>query len=384
MRILILRAWNVVPYSATFSTIHKIGVGGTELQLLMHARAFRELGHEVEVMGVTREDVVEEGIIFKGTGGKEHLLGLLKEKYVDTDIVFTNVKDGLSELRMIMPTASIIEVCQNGPHFYNDEYIDIYAFVGYGQFAYYTAKFKKYRHKFMMLPNIPPYYKMYSKSESVAKEDQIIWIGSVNKQGFRRWAKAMQEIMRWNETIKWVICCPSYDQTTNSRLPSALFNIDLPFERIAFKSMPLSELALEIKRSRIVLASLGGEDGPVSYLDGHALGVPVLCGNDIYGKFYNPEGIGLRCTTVSECVKAIKFLLENPDICETMGKMGIKWIMNNTTENHQEACIEQIISYVMLKRRFNIPEKSSIQSDKKFSLRFWLERAEIRLSKIFG
>lgn len=383
MRVLILRAWEVLPYAATFSTIEQIGVGGTELQLLQHARALQRMGHEVTVFGVTKDDRVEENIIFKGTAGKDHCLELLTHKYKDTHVIFLNIIEDLSRLKAVLPKAIIIETCQNGPHFINDSYIDIYAFVGFGQFAYYSAQFKRYRPKFMMLPNVPLWNTVYSNLTVMSERDQIIWVGSVNKQGFRRWAKAMQVILQRNNTIKWVICVPSYDLVTGGKRPKAFSGINLPYSRIEFKNLLSRDLALEIAQSKIVLSSLGGEDGPVSYLDGHAGGVPVLCGDDIYGKFSNPEGTGLRCTTVRDCINAIEFLLERPELRRQMGKMGRRWIANNFTEDHQYSYMQQIMAYARLKQSYVFPAKTGSQSDKKFPITFWLERLEIKIFNYF-
>src|SRR5689334_32826 len=136
MRVLILRAWDVLPYAVTFSMVEKTGAGGTELQLLQHARALQHLGHEVTVLGVTRDDQVQENVHFKGVTGRVHLIELLKKKYQDSDVIFVNVTEDLSRLKAILPKAIIVQVCQNGPDFSNDSYVDVYAFVGYGQFAY--------------------------------------------------------------------------------------------------------------------------------------------------------------------------------------------------------------------------------------------------------
>jgi glycosyltransferase involved in cell wall biosynthesis len=379
-----LRGWEVLPYFATFLTIREKGVGGTELQLLLHARALRDLGHNVTVVGVTMYDTVEEEILFQGSKGKQNLLEVLKENHRDTDVVFTNVAVGLSDLMAVLPKAKIVQVCQNGPCFDADKYIDLYAFVGHGQFCYYAVKFKKYRQKFMMLPNVPPWHTLYSGIEDVTKKDQIIWVGSFSKQGLRRWAKAMKTIMTRYKTLKWVLCGPSYDTEHGSRLLDAFLGIDLPIDRLTFKNLTLPELALEIKRSKIMLASLGGEDGPVSYLEGHAVGVPVLCGDDIIGKHNNPEGLGLRCTTTSECEEAIEFLLANPEVCQAMGVMGRKWIIENMTEKQQKGYIEQLLAYLSIKSNCTLPAKHSLQSDSKFSLRYWLERLEIKVQKRFG
>jgi len=383
MRVLMLRGWNVLPYAATFSTLSEKGVGGTELQLLHHARALSRMGHVVTVFGVTPLDKVEENVSFIGVSGRDHVLKLLADKYQHTDVIFVNVKTELSRLKSVLPRALVVEVCQNGPHFACDAYIDLYAFVGLGQFAYYSTKFKQYRHKFVSLPSVPPWNEVYSKFTQQGKSDQIIWVGSVQKQGFRRWAKAMQIILERHTLIKWVLCVPSYDVISGDAMPSACSGIKLPASRIEFINLPIRELAAEIARSKILLASLGGEDGPVSYLDGHASGVPVLCGDDIYGKFYNPEGLGLRCTTVSDCVSAIEFLIAHPDVGKQMGAMGRKWIAGNFTEDHQYSCIEQIMSYVQLRQHHVFPAKKSFQSDKKFSLAYWRERLEIKISKYF-
>lgn len=380
MHVLMLRSWDVIPYSATYSSIPRVGVGGTEFQLLSHAGILRELGHEVTVLGVTREDVTENGVFFCGTGGKNHSVELLKSKYRNVDAVFVNIKTGLSELRTHLPNAHIVEVCQNGPHFENDKYIDIYAFVGYGQFAYYNAAFRAYRNKFMMLPSVPPLRSIYDAIGNVVEKNQIIWVGSYEKQGLRRWGKAMRHIFEKDPDLRWVLCGPSYGSRDGSRLPSSLLGLGLPRERLDFMNLPLAELAREIKSSKILLASLGGEDGPVSYLDGHALGVPVLCSDDIYGKYYNPEGTGLRCTNASDCLAALEFLLDHPDARNKMGEMGKKWIDNSFREERQAVYIEQIMEYVNLKRRFPFPEKSSVQSDRKFPIGFWMERLEIKLA----
>lgn len=380
MQVLMLRVWDVLPYAATFSVAEQKGVGGTELQLLMHARALKKLGHEVIVFGVTREDVIQEGVLFRGTRGKEHLLELLADEYQTADVVFVNTSAGLPRLRAVLPKAIIIEVCQNGPHFENDASIDIYAFVGLGQFAHYSSKYRKHRSKFMLLPNVPQWNSIYSKLSRSPSLDQIVWVGSVQKQGLRRWAKAMKLVMDRYKTVRWMLCSPSYDVATRDGFPVAFAGIDLQMSRIEFKNLPLLELAGEIARSKILLVSLGGEDGPVSYLDGHAAGVPVLSGDDICGKFFNPEGTGLRCSTVSDCVNAIEFLFENPEVRKKMGDMGRKLVANNFTEDNQNSALEQLMAYVELKRDQSFPIKNSVQSDEKFSATFWRERLEIKIS----
>ena len=385
MKVLMFREWQALPYAARFSTIEEEGVGGTELQLLLHARALRKLGCEVTVVGVSPYTVLEEGVLFLGsTVSKAELLQTLKQEHAETDVVFTNTWEDLAVLKEALPKAKYIQVCQNGPHFEADAHIDMYAFVGTGQISYYATKFKKYRHKFMLLLNVPPLETIYSKIEDEKKRDQIIWVGSMNKQGFRQWAWAMSHVLKAYPTLRWVLCVPSYDLPSMSGRLTPFSGIDLPLDRCEWKNLTLFDLAQEIQRSQILLASLGGEDGPVSYLDGHALGVPVLCADDIIGKFSNPEGTGIRCTTVAECVKAVEFLLINPQAGVLMGAAGKKWLQSNLTEQHQQQCLELILSYVKLQQEYRLPQKCSVQSDKKFPFRYWLERAAIKCSKNFN
>jgi len=230
-----------------------------------------------------------------------------------------------------------------------------------------------------LLPSVPPFESVYSKIPNAEKSEQITWVGSINKQGLRRWALAMQDIMEKYKNIQWLLCVPSYDRPSESDLPFILRKLKLQADRIRLKNLSLEELAVEIKKSKILLCSLGGEDGPVSYLDGHALGVPVLCGDDIYGKYYNPEGTGLRCTNVKECFAAIDYILGKPEIAYEMGINGVKWIEENLTEKHQENYLRQIISFLQMIKSNNLPLKSNIQSDKKFNYRFFQERLQIKL-----
>lgn len=381
MRVVILRAWTPLPRGAVFSDLRLTGVGGTEFQLLQHARGLRLLGHDVSVVGVTKHDVFEEEVEFKGCSGKAEALELLATKYKDADVVLLNVVEDVSTLRAALPKARLVEVCQNGPHFENDPYIDIYAMVGTGQFAYYSSRYGRYRQKFSLLTSVPSWHAIYSKLEPVDEEDQIVWVGSPNKQGFRRWVKAMRLVMaRWT-TGRWVLCIPSYDLPSSPRAHEAFVGIDLPWDRVQFKNLPALELAREIARSKMLLASLGGEDGPVSYLDGHAAGVAVLCGDDIYGQYYNPAGLGLRCTTVNECVEAIQFLLQWPELRKRMGTMGRRWIAAHFTEVQQHQQLAQLMHLIELQRESNLPLPRARQSDRKRSLRYWLERMEIKYAR---
>lgn len=380
LRILMFRSWEPLPYFATFSQLLKTGVGATESQLLLHVRALRQLGHEVRVLGVTKEDVFEEDTLFRGAADKNEIRAILAKEYANTEVVFTNVTDDAAELRSLMPKAAIVQVCQNGPRFEADRWIDVYGCVSDAQIAYYATKHKCYRHKFMLLPNVPPWHTYYESIEPAEKLNQIIWVGGFTKQGLRRYGKAVAPLLRSDPSLKWVFCGPSYTSLASGHMPSALTGLDLPQEQVTFKNLPLQELAGEICRSKVLLASLGGEDAGVAYLDGHALGVPVICGDDIFGKYANPEGMGLRCTTVKECREAIEFLLANPALAARMGQVGKQWIAESMNENRQARCLEHILCWLEIKRSANVPNKRSIQSDRKLSLRYRIERLEIKLA----
>jgi hypothetical protein len=381
LRILMFRSWSPLPHAATFSTLAAAGVGATESQLLLHARALRELGHEVVVLGVTRSDVVEEDILFQGAENEQQLGDLIGRRHAETDVVFTNVTQQIGRLRQLMPRARLVQVCQNGPHFAADSCIDVYGFIGEGQLAYYSVTARKYRHKFMMLPNVVPWYSCYASSPPQPREHQVIWVGGFTKQGLRQYGKAMIPLLERDRSLKWVLCGPSYSWLGKERRPEALADLCLPWEQLVFKNLPLPQLALEIQRSKVMLGSLGGEDCGVAYLDGHALGVPVVCGDDIIGKWGNPEGMGLRCTTAQECQEAIAFLLAHPDVCERMGQAGRRWVSETLTEKQQKRCLEDILNYLDLRSIPGFPNKQTIQSDRKRSLRYWQERLEIKIAR---
>lgn len=382
MKILYLRGWEPIPYSATFSQLKKEGVGGTELHMLSQARIMKNLGHDVTILGASKESFYEENVYFQGTSNKENSFKLLKEKYYDVDVFFVIVVNELSKLKKLLPNSSIVEVCQTGPHFENFKIIDLFAFVGYGQLAYYSVKYKKYRNRFMILPNISILYDYYNKFKDNKKLNQVIWVGNFQKQGLRKWGKAMSLLMQEDKTLKWVLCSPKYGFTSKENLPAVLKGIQLPFERLEFKNLTGEDLAEEISRSKVFLASLGTEDGPTSYLDGHALAVPVLCADDIIGKYSNPEGTGLRCTNLDECINNLRFLLNNQTLSFEFGKLGREWINNNLTIKHQIDSIKHLLDYIRLKHQYNFPIKKTLQSDKKFSKRFYLERIEIRLANL--
>jgi len=347
--------------------------------MLRHANYLVELENEVTIIGVSNVDEYENGVFFKGCATKSDVQEYLKLKFDQFDIIFINIKEDLNILKFYMPHSRIIEVCQNGPHFNNDKFIDIYAFVGYGQFAFYSVKYKRYRNKFMMLPNVSVLDHYGDEINGIEETEQIIWVGGLNKQGLRRWGNAMSKILEIYPDLIWKLCIPSYDLPKNKELPIIFSGLNLPQDRLIIQNLNSQELAKEIKKSKILLTSLGGEDGPSAYLDGHALGIPVLSADDIIGKFSNPEGTGIRCTSKKDCYNAINYLLQNKDVRIQLGKNGKKWYENNYPINLQNHLLEQIIQYLSINSDENFPRKTIIQSDRKFSIRFYLERMEIKL-----
>lgn len=379
MKIIFFRNWVHSPGFGSFSDLPVRGIGGTEFQLLLHARAFLRRGHEVVIAGITSDDREEEGATLIGAPSKDRLAERLSRSAQDADVVLINSTDDLPLLRRCAPKATFVQVCQNGPHFHRDGAIDLYAFVGPGQLAYYSARFRDYRHKFVPLFNVPPIRSVYQHIEDAPKRDQVIWVGALEKQGFRRWATAMERILAQHSSLKWIVCAPNYSRLlSGSSFPALIADLHLPKDRVHFKNLPLRELAGEIKQSKLLMASLGGEDGPVSYLDGHALGVPVLCGDDIIGLYANPPGVGIRCTTTEDCYNALHYLLTAPDLAEEMGSLGKKWV-SNYNEELQADQIDYILNLTSLMRKYGVPFKSTKQSDKKFPLRYWMERLAIKL-----
>lgn len=379
MKILMIRSWNPPEHAATFVTLEREGVGATESQLLMHSRALRAMGHEVVVFGVTRDaQVQEDDIRFEGSGDVMEAGACIQAEHGDAELVFVNITDHLDMLRSWIPRATTVQVCQNGPHFQADKWIDLYAFVGDGQFAYHSVKARRYRDKFVLLPNAVPWATCYENVPSQEQKNQVIWIGGFGKQGLRRWAKAMVPIMRQRPNLCWKLCGPSYYRVPRNCLPAEISDVRLPLDKVEAVNLPLRGLALELRQSLMLLTSLGGEDGPVSYLDGHALGVPVLCGNDIIGKFATPEGTGIRSTTVSECRRAINWVLEHPYEAAQMGALGKKFVLERYTEKHQASALERIVGVHRMNRSATLPSVRRMQSDRKFAGSYWLERLEIK------
>ncbi|HSH60326.1 MAG TPA: hypothetical protein VK988_11945 [Acidimicrobiales bacterium] len=330
------------------------------------------LGHSVSVLGVSDHPTTQEGVFFAGSIRAEDKQ--ISEKLVeDAHVIFTNVATELALLRARNPTAVTIQVCQNGPNFSAARFIDIFAMVGPGQFAYYLTRSRRHRHRIAYLPNVVPWESIYSDVAALERKEQVTWVGGWGKQGLRRWAKAMQRLLAERENLSWLLCGPSYSPVPKGYGPLEVAGISLPLERVRFANLTLHELGAELSRSRVAVASLGGEDGPAAYLDGHAFGTPVVCASDIRGYASNPLGTGLHCRSWRDCYRAVDFLLSHRGQAEVMGERGREFVVREFTERAQKAALERILSAAENIRLASF-RPSRAGSDRLYNIDFFRER----------
>ena len=90
-----------------------------------------------------------------------------------------------------------------------------------------------------------------------------------------------------------------------------------------------------------------------------------MSGNDMTYKYSNPEGTGIRVTRKQECDSAIRHLLNNPALCDDLGRRGRRLIADEYTEVNQRADLERALDYVLIKDRIgdiaNFPARSADQ-----------------------
>ena len=378
--VVMLRSWQPLAVGGTYSASAGKGLGGTDSQLLLHSAELKDLGYKVTVLGVTSETVEECGVTFQGARSAEETLKWLRGAQDRIVAIFVNPRRWIERLKDVAPGTVVVQVCQNGPFLELAKHIDIFAMASTGQMALYCVREPRHRGKFMLLPNAVAWDSVYGGLDDIAQRNQIVWVGAYEKQGLRRWGKAMSGVMQTRTELVWKLYAPCYSITDRLQRPAALAGLSLQWDRMELGNLPIDKLAVEIASSKMLLASLGGEDGGITYLDGHAAGVPVLSGDDIMAKYWNPEGTGLRCTTWQECQRAIEFVVDNPAAAATMGANGRSWVKESFSEGYQAECLRQIMSVVNMEARWRRPEKVSAQSDRKFSLRYRLERLEIKLA----
>lgn len=357
LNILLWRTWKpLYDYSATFSSLNEKSIGGTCSQLLWHARNLVGMGHSVQVLGVTKEDVKEEKVDFIGSLKRQDQEKLLRSgRIIPPDVIFLEGAFEAADLfRSSFPNVHIIHIGQNIDQYayrkaLNKEIvIDAYAFVSPGHFADYCVRYPKLRHKFFLIRNIVPWNHLYCKVTAKPVEDKILWIGAWTKKGLRQWAETMQQILKEYPSYQWVLCGPNHGSHVGG-MPSYIMNgLEMPEDRISVKSLPLSSLAEEISSARIVLVSLGNETACISALDAHAMGRPVISGNDMVFKYNNTEGTGIRVFTAAERYNAIVKLMNDHQLCDRLGAAGKEMILSDFTEINQQNDLSKVLNYVAI------------------------------------
>ncbi len=361
MNILLWRHWTpLYDPPATFSTLETRGIGGTESQLLWHAKNLVLLGHRVQVLGVSPTDLKEEGVGFVGARNQAEQERVIEAGRLGAlDAIFTEGGfEAVPFLRAHFPTVPIVHVGQNIDRAHQGKdsplslakYIDLFGFVGHGHFAEYCTRYPKLRHKFVMLPNVVPWEWIYKDIPRGPVGNKIVWVGSWSKQGLRQWALTMKTILDEHQDYEWVLCGPSYGLDDRGLPAHVLRNIDLPLKRVSVANLPLRHLAQVISQARAVVVSLGGEAGPGSVLDAHAMARPVISGNDMVYKYASPEGTGVRVYSDRDRYSALSLLIENHSLGDRIGKLGQEFVLANYVEEHQKAALKHIIEFIQLKR----------------------------------
>ena len=355
--ILLWRTWApLFDFPAVYSSLPLHSMGGTDSQLLWHARNLVELGHSVQVLGATNEDTVEHGVDFVGSSGRDDQWRLIAEGRVRCpDVVFLEgAFSAARDFRTMFPDAFIVHVGQNIDRladraaFELEQYIDCYALVGRGQLADYCVRLPNLRHKFHLLRNVVPWCWLYQDLPRSPVSDSVAWVGSWGKMGLRLWAEVMERVLGEWPTYSWTLYGPSYDRGAD-QFPAHLFHgLDLPAERILVKNVPMPQLAQELSSARVVLVSMGGETASISALDAHAVGRPALSGNDMVYKFSNPSATGIRVGTIDEAYQALVHLLRNPQLCDQLGANGQRLVLSEFTERHQRKDLERILDLLAI------------------------------------
>jgi len=359
LNILLWRNWEpLYDYPATFSALNKYSLGGTCSQLLWHARHFVQMGHGVQVLGVAKSDVVEEQVEFIGSteqSDQERLVTSGRVRFPDV-IFLEGAFAAVEWFKLVFPKAKIVHIGQNidrfgaNKAFSQERFIDLYAFVGAGQLANYCVQYPRLRHKFILIRNIVPWNWLYKQATPNPVEDHIAWVGAWGKKGLRQWAETMQRVLLEYPSYRWTLCGPCHGARMRMEIPLHILK-DLKFakDKIAIVSAPLIPLTHILSSARIVLVSLGNECGPISILDAHAMGRPVLSGNDVVYKYCNPEGTGIRVTTAKERYEALVRLIIDPELCDRLGAIGKEFVLSDYIEQNQRNDLSQALGYLRVK-----------------------------------
>jgi hypothetical protein len=161
----------------------------------------------------------------------------------------------------------------------------------------------------------------------------------------------MADILRDRPRLTWSLFGPKYG-TTEHPLPRHLTaGLILPANRMTVASLPLARMLEEISSARVVVVSLGNECGPGSVLDAHAMGRPVVSGNDMVYAFSNPYGTGLRVSTRPEAQAAVEHLLDNPYAADRLGQAGRDFVLREYHEDQQREDLREVVEFLQFDAR---------------------------------
>ena len=360
LSILLWRGWQPsFEEGLTFETVTRAGVGGTEMQMLWHAAHLVALGHRVQVIGTGPTSVVERGVEFVGARSRDAQIAAIRSGEVRRpDIVFLEGAYHAAQFfRETFPDARIVHIGQNidvgadRKAFAQQQWVDAYAFMGLGHLADYSSRYPALRGKFVLIRNALPWREFHGKVTPRAVEEKVAWVGSWNKKGLRIWCEAMAAIMRDRPQVTWSLFGPKYGTTEHPLPPHLTAGLVLPADRITVACLPLASMLEEITSARVVVVSLGNECGPGSVLDAHAMGRPVVSGNDMVYAFSNPYGTGLRVSTRREAQAAVEHLLDNPTAAGRLGQAGRDFVFREYHEDQQREDLRRVIDFLQLDPR---------------------------------
>ena len=163
-------------------------------------------------------------------------------------------------------------------------------------------------------------------------ENLILWIGQLEKYGLRHWAITMERILREYPAYRWVILGWSWGKKDRSTTAWAFHGLQLPHDRIEIARVSINEVAHTASRARAVLVSMGLDAACGAALEAHAMGRPVLSGDGMVFKYANPDGTGLRVRSGEHRYRALKLLIDDPDLGDRLGRASKAHVLANYTE----------------------------------------------------
>lgn len=355
MNVLLWRGWRPsFAEGVTFSHLDAVGIGGTEMQMLWHAQHLVAGGHHVQILGAAPVDTRERGVDFVGAVDRAAQDAAMRSgRVVRPDLVLLEGAYHAAEaLKDRYPGVPIVHVGQNidsladRSAFAQARHVDLYAFVGLGHYADYCSRWPGLRHKFVLLRNAVPWREFHGRITPGPVEDKVAWVGAWTKKGLRTWFEVMEAVLRGRPTLRWVLFGPAYGSGAPVVPAHLLQGLRLPGDRVTCTSLPLEPLLRELAGCRAVLVSFGNECGPGSILDAHAMGRPVISGNDMVYKFANPEGTGLRAGSGPEARRCVDLLLDDHAAGDAMGRAGRRFVQAEYHEDRQREDLDRIVDYV--------------------------------------